>query len=109
MAGAADDGVVTRAVAARRGRARAARLIDFESATAGDGGRAEGTGDRGIALLVDRGIARTDVDGVVTRGAMLVDHAAGAEGQRIVAAADDDLARTCDIDRIVAITGDYGA
>jgi len=40
---------------------------------------------------------------------MLVDHAAGAQSQRIVAAADDDFARSCDIDRIVAITGDYGA
>jgi len=39
---------------------------------------------------------------------MLVDDAARAQGQRIVAAADDDLARTSDIDRIITIAGVYG-
>jgi hypothetical protein len=73
-------------------------------------GRAERARDGGVALFGDEvGAGRTDVDRVITRGASLGDRATLAEGERIVAAADDDLARTGDIDIVAAVAGKYGA
>ena len=68
---------------------------------------AEGAVDGGVALLVNGGIARADVDRVMAGGATLVDHAALAERQGVMAAADDDLADACDIDPIVTVAYDY--
>jgi hypothetical protein len=68
---------------------------------------AEGAVDGGVALLVNGGIARADVDRVMAGGATLVDHAALAERQGVMAATGDDLADACDIDPIVAVAYDY--
>jgi hypothetical protein len=76
---------------------------DFQHAAI-DRGRAERARDGGVAFL-GNGVAagRTDVDRVMTGGAMLDDRAAPAKRERIVAAADDDLALTSDVDIVASV------
>ena len=101
------------AVALAAGRASGAglsgaRLVnDLDAARHSDG--AEGPRDRSVALLVNGGVAGADVDRVMAGGAVLADHAALLQRQRVVTAADDDFTLACDVDRIVTIAGDYGS
>jgi hypothetical protein len=100
----------TRAAGAAGRSGRATGPFDDLQHAAIHRGRAERARDSGVALFGDEvGAGRTDVDRVITRGASLGDRATLAKSERIVAAADDDLARTRDVDIVAAVAGKYGA
>jgi hypothetical protein len=95
-----------RRAAGAGGGALGSPFDDLERTAPLDRGRAERTGDGRGALLEDVvGAGGTQVDRVMTGGAMLDDRAAIAQGERIVAAADDDLALTSDVDIVVPVAG----
>jgi hypothetical protein len=73
-----------------------------------DGRGAERARDGGVAFLGNGvGARATDVDRVMTGGAMLDNGAAIAEGERIVTAADDYFAAASDVDIVVTVSGVY--
>ena len=106
----AGRGALCTAGAAGRGSLTATGPFDDFQHAAIDRGRAERARDGGVAFL-GNGVAagRTDVDRVMTGGAMLDDRAAPAKRERIVAAADDDLALTSDVDIVASVAGIHGA
>jgi hypothetical protein len=84
----------------------AGRFNDFKRAAV-NRGRTERARYGSLACLVDGVDARTtDLDRVMTRDAMLADCAAHAKCERIVTAADDDLANAGDVDPVGTIAGD---
>jgi hypothetical protein len=89
---------------------RMPRLLNNFQRAPGDRGMTECAADGGVALLNDGVVAgAADVNRVMAGGAMLDDRAALAEGQGIVAAADDDLALPGDVDLVVAVASEHGA
>ncbi len=91
----------------------AVRMNDFQLAAddCGLAERAAAVGARygGMTLLVNGAVASTEIDRVVTMGAVLADDATRVQRQRVVTAANDDLAFARDIDRIVTVACDYRA
>jgi len=82
-------------------------LGDLDRATR-DCGLTEGARYGGLALLVDCVVAGTDVDGVVARGAKLLDYATMVKRQGVVSTTNDDSAAAFDGNAVAATTGNHG-